>query len=95
MQLKGSRGEAGAGFYAHNFSVSRHCDGGTYVFSIAGLPSTKEGSYSFTTPIFMQQAESAQTRLVRVLRPMLKATVHNKCGLPMCAMAELKPRIVA
>ena len=41
-----------AGSYACHFSVSRHCDGGAYLLSVAILPSPPQryDSNSFTTP---------------------------------------------
>ena len=41
----------------------------------------------------MQWAESAQTLLVRVLRPVPKAAPYNEFGLMMCAVAVLEPRL--
>ena len=42
------------------------CDGGAYLLSVAALPSqsSKEGgySYSYTTPMLVQLAESARVR---------------------------------
>ena len=50
MTSEGRRGVAD--FYIHHFSVSRHCDGGAYLLSVAVLrsPPQKEGSYQFIFP---------------------------------------------
>ena len=50
--------------YANNFSVSRHCDGGAYLLSVAALTLTpcKGG------------------QLVRMPRPVPQTAVHNEFG---------------
>ena len=43
--------------------------------------------------MLMYRTELAQTLQISVLRPVPKATVHNECGLPMCAVDGLEPEL--
>ena len=54
------------------------------------LPQRRAVTYSLQ--LLMQRAELTLTLQVRMLQPVSKDTVHNECGLPMCAVVGLEPR---
>ena len=61
-------------------------------------------SHGHIVPLHLQQSNlinsyysvvAKVTSTQRVLRPLPKATIHNKCGLLMCAMAGLEAQTLA
>ena len=82
---KGRRGVVD--FSAGHFSASRHCDCGTYLLSIAVLPSPPQKKAA----IHSRHLDTAG----KVLQSVPKAAVDNECGFPMCAVAGLDRQTVA
>ena len=80
------------GFYACDFSVNRHCDCGPLISSPSPfyLRCPQRRAATRLLQLLVERTESVQTLQIMMLWPVLKAAVHNECGLPMYAVAGLE-----